>query len=90
MSSKVGRTENVRFLDHFPTVHELADLVPSTDINLMPYRGREQIVSGALTFAVVAGCRRVNPYYYAKDLLLSGAGVPVPFDDHRAMARAVC
>ena len=88
---ELGLSENVRFLDHFLTVHELADLLASTDIYLTPYRGREQIVSGALTFAVVAGCPVVStPYYYAEDLLSSGAGVLVPFDDHRALARAVC
>ena len=88
---ELGLSENVRFLDHFLTVPELADLLASTDIYLTPYRGREQIVSGALTFAVVAGCPVVStPYYYAEDLLSSGAGVLVPFDDHRALARAVC
>jgi hypothetical protein len=47
-------------------------------------------VSGALTFAVVAGCPVVStPYFYAEDLLSSGAGVLVPFNDPDALAGAV-
>ncbi len=83
-------TEHVHFLDRFFTEAELAVLLSSTDLYLTPYRSREQIVSGALTFAVAAGCPVVStPYYYAEDLLSSGAGVLVPFDDAAAMSAAV-
>ena len=83
-------TEHVHFLDRFFTEAELAVLLSSTDLYLTPYRSREQIVSGALTFAVAAGCPVVStPYYYAEDLLGSGAGVLVPFDDAAAMSAAV-
>lgn len=83
-------TEHVHFLDRFFTEAELAVLLSSTDLYLTPYRSREQIVSGALTFAVAAGCPVVStPYYYAEDLLGSGAGVLVGFDDAAAMSTAV-
>ena len=86
----LGLTDHVHFLDRFLTDEELAALLASTDIYLTPYRSREQIVSGALTFAVAAGCPVVStPYYYAEDLLASGAGVLVPFDDPSALAQAV-
>ena len=82
--------DHVHFLDRFLTENELAVLLASTDLYLTPYRSREQIVSGALTFAVAAGCPVVStPYYYAEDLLSSGAGVLVPFDDSAAMSAAV-
>ena len=82
--------DHVHFLDRFFTEAELAGLLSSTDLYLTPYRSREQIVSGALTFAVAAGCPVVStPYYYAEDLLGSGAGVLVPFDDAEAMSAAV-
>ena len=82
--------KHVQFLDRFLTVEELAFLLSSTDIYLTPYRSREQIVSGALTFAVVAGCPVVStPYFYAEDLLASGAGVLVDFDDPAAFAKGV-
>ncbi len=81
---------HVHFLDRFLTDEELAVLLSSTDLYLTPYRSREQIVSGALTFAVVAGCPVVStPYFYAEDLLGSGAGVLVPFDDPEALAAGV-
>ncbi|MEO6714573.1 MAG: glycosyltransferase [Mycobacteriales bacterium] len=86
----LGMTDNVHFLDKFLTVDELAVLLGRTDIYVTPYLSREQIVSGALTFAVVAGCPVVStPYYYAEDLLSSGAGVLVPFSDPGAMADAI-
>ncbi|HLL07665.1 MAG TPA: glycosyltransferase [Nocardioidaceae bacterium] len=82
--------EHVHFLDRFLSVEELAVLLSTTDLYITPYRSREQIVSGALTFAVVAGCPVVStPYYYAEDLLSSGAGVLVPPNDPEALAEQV-
>ena len=82
--------EHVHFLDRFLTVEELAGLLSATDLYLTPYRSRDQIVSGALTFAVVAGCPVVStPYFYAEDLLSSGAGVLAPPDDPDALAECV-
>ena len=86
----LGLTDHVFFVDRFLTVEELAVLLAGTDLYLTPYRSREQIVSGALTFAVAAGCAVVStPYLYAEDLLGSGAGVLVPFGDSAALAAAV-
>jgi len=85
-----GLERNVQFLDRFLSMEELAFLLSSTDLYLTPYRSREQIVSGALTFAIVAGCPVVStPYFYAEDLLASGAGILVPFDDPTAFAKGV-
>jgi glycosyltransferase involved in cell wall biosynthesis len=85
-----GLEANVHFLDRFLDIEELAYLLAGTDLYLTPYRSREQIVSGALTFAVAAGCPVVStPYFYAEDLLASGAGVLVPFDDSKAFAKAI-
>jgi len=85
-----GLERNVQFLDRFLSIDELAFLLSATDLYLTPYRSREQIVSGALTFAIVAGCPVVStPYFYAEDLLASGAGDLVPFDDPTALAKGV-
>ncbi|HEV2930579.1 MAG TPA: glycosyltransferase [Propionibacteriaceae bacterium] len=83
-------TDHVHFLDRFLSEAELAVLLTKTKLYLTPYRSREQIVSGALTFAVAAGCPVVStPYFYAEDLLNSGGGVLVPFGDPGAWATAV-
>jgi len=82
--------DHVLFDDRFLSVTELADLLAATDLYVAPYRSRDQIVSGALTFAVAAGLPVVaTPFLYAQDLLSSGAGVLVPFDDPTSLASAI-
>jgi glycosyltransferase involved in cell wall biosynthesis len=87
---ELGLGDNVEFDDRFLTVDQLSDLLHATDLFVTPYRNREQIASGALTFALAAGCGVVStPYWYAQDMLASGAGKLVPFDDPSALAAAV-
>jgi glycosyltransferase involved in cell wall biosynthesis len=88
---ELGLGDSVEFDDRFLSIEELSDLLAATDVFVTPYHGREQISSGALTFAVAAGCGVVStPYWYAQDLLASGAGRLVPFNDPSALANAVC
>lgn len=83
-------TDHVEFDDRFLSIDELSDLLSATDVFVTPYRSREQIASGALTFAIAAGCGIVStPYWYAEDMLASGAGRLVPFGDPAALADAV-
>jgi glycosyltransferase involved in cell wall biosynthesis len=83
--------EHVEFDDRFLSIDELSDLLAATTVFVTPYRNREQIASGALTFAIAAGCAVVStPYWYAQDMLASGAGRLVPFDDAAALAEAMC
>ena len=87
----LGLEDHVEFDDRFLSVDEIADLLAETDVFVTPYRDREQISSGALTFGIAAGCAVVStPYWYAQDLLGSGAGTIVPFADPAALAEAVC
>ena len=86
-----GLADHVEFDDRFLTVDEIAELLAATDVFVTPYREREQISSGALTFGIAAGCAVVStPYWYAQDLLGTGAGEIVPFADAAALAEAVC
>jgi glycosyltransferase involved in cell wall biosynthesis len=88
---ELGLGGNVEFDDRFLAIEELSDLLAATDVFVTPYHGREQIASGALTFAIAAGCGVVStPYWYAQDMLASGAGRLVPFGDPAALASAVC
>jgi len=87
----LGVADHVEFDDRFLSVPELADLLHATDVFLTPYRNREQIASGALTFAIAAGCASIStPYLFAQDMLATGAGKLVPFDDAAAIESAVC
>ncbi len=88
---ELGLGDYVEFDDRFLSIDELADLLAATDVFVTPYHGREQIASGALTFAVAAGCAVIStPYWYAQDMLASGAGLLVPFNDSAAIADAIC
>jgi glycosyltransferase involved in cell wall biosynthesis len=88
---ELGLGDKVEFDDRFLTIEELSSLLAATDVFVTPYRGLEQVASGALTFAIAAGCGIVStPYWYAQDMLASGAGQLVPFDAPAALARAVC
>ena len=87
---ELGLDGSVEFDDRFLSIDQLSDLLAATDVFVTPYRSREQISSGALTFAIAAGCAVVStPYWYAQDMLATGAGRLVPFDDPAALADAV-
>jgi glycosyltransferase involved in cell wall biosynthesis len=87
----LGLEDHVEFDDRFLAVGEIADLLAATDVFVTAYKGREQVASGALTYALAAGCGVVStPYWYAQDVLASGAGEIVPFADPAALADAVC
>ncbi len=90
LSTAFGLRGHVTMIDRFLDIRELSDLLSITDVFCTPYVGSEQSVSGALTFAVAAGCPTVStPYRYARDLLGGGAGLLVPFGDEEAFAEAV-
>ncbi|HET8684538.1 MAG TPA: glycosyltransferase [Micromonosporaceae bacterium] len=95
LAARLGVEEHLHFVDAFLSEPELAVLLGRTHLYLTPYRSPEQICSGALTFAVAAGCPVVSTdYWYARDLLAPGpdglaAGVLVPCEDIDAIAREV-
>jgi glycosyltransferase involved in cell wall biosynthesis len=86
----LGLGDHVEFDDRFLSIEELADLLAATDVFVTPYTNREQSSSGALTFALAAGCAVVStPFLYAEDMLGSGAGTIVPFSEPAALAEAI-
>lgn len=87
---KLKLDDQVFFDKRFLGIEDLADLLNKTDLFVSAYRGKEQIVSGALSFAIAAGCACVStPYRYAEDMLSSGAGTLIPFGDADALAEAI-
>jgi glycosyltransferase involved in cell wall biosynthesis len=86
----LGLADHVTFVDQFLELPDLAALLAGTEIHLTPYRSRDQISSGTLTFAVAAGCAAVSTdYHYARDLLKPDMGALVPPNDPTALARAL-
>src|SRR5207248_1459394 len=93
LARDLGVERHVRFVNTFLADAELAALFAATDVYVTPYTSAEQISSGSLTFAVVAGCPVVSTAYrYAEDLLAprdgNAAGVVVPCDDADALGAA--
>ena len=87
----LGLESHVEFDDRYLSIAEIAELLAATNVFVTPYKGREQVASGALTYAIAAGCGVVStPYWYAQDMLGSGAGTIVPFADPAAITDAVC
>jgi glycosyltransferase involved in cell wall biosynthesis len=92
--NRLGLGGNVHFIDSFLTPAELSALLRRTTIFVTPYLSPEQICSGALTFAVAAGCPVVSTdYRYASDLLSGpageNAGVLVPCRDVSGLAAGI-
>lgn len=95
LAAQLGVERHVHFIDTFLTEEELSVLLNRTHLFVTPYRSPEQTCSGALTFALAAGCAVVSTdYRYARDLLTprgSGAapGVLVSCGDVEALAAAL-
>src|SRR6266511_3259054 len=87
---RLGLADRVHFIDAFLTQPELSAVLHRATLFVTPYRSPEQICSGALTFAIAAGCPAVSTAYrYAEDLLRDGGGRLVPCDDMPALAAAI-
>ncbi|NUP46931.1 MAG: glycosyltransferase [Catenulispora sp.] len=87
LATRLGLSDRVVFLDSYLTGTEISAILARTEIFCTPYRSREQISSGALTFAIAAGCPVVSTsYHYAEDMLRDGAGITVPPGDAAAFA----
>lgn len=87
LTRSLGVADIVQFRDWFHDVDELAVLLHATDVFVTPYSDAEQIVSGALSFAIAAGVPFVStPYRYATGLARQGCGLTVPFGDDDALA----
>jgi glycosyltransferase involved in cell wall biosynthesis len=80
--SELGLEDNVIFHDKFVEKEELCNYILASDIYASPYLSREQIVSGALTYAIGMGKAIVStPYWYAQEMLADNRGLLVDFGD---------
>ena len=73
LAEKLGVKENVRFLNRFLEEDEIIKCLMISDFYVIPYKGREQISSGTLAYAL--GCGKVvisTPFRHAVEVLLGG------------------
>ena len=83
-------TANVTLVDTYPDRDELAALVSSADVVLLPYDSRNQVTSGVLVEAVSAGKPVVSTAFpHSVELLSSGAGIIVDHESPTSIARAL-
>ena len=88
--NKLGIKKNVKFIDKYLSVEELAEWLKAIDIYITPYLDKQQSSSGALAYAVGAGKICISTkYLYAKEMLANKRGIFVAFRDSDAIAKAV-
>lgn len=90
LAEDLGVSAHVEFANRYMDLRELLDYLRITDVYVTPYIGKEQIVSGALAYAVACGKAIVStPYRYAAEVLADGRGLLVDFRDSKGMAEGV-
>ena len=70
LARELGVSRQVRFTNQYLTQNHLIRYLQATDIYVTPYRDRNQITSGTLSYAL--GCGRAivsTPYVYAAEAL---------------------
>ena len=86
LTSRLGLDEIVEFDNRYLTRPELARLVRSSDVVVLPYESPEQITSGVLVEAITASKPVIATRFpHAVELLSGGAGTLVPACDSDAM-----
>jgi glycosyltransferase involved in cell wall biosynthesis len=89
-AQRLGVDSSIIFHDRFVSQAELVEFLSAADIYVTPYLNPEQITSGTLAYAVGAGKAVIStPYLYARELLVDGRGILVPWRDPEAIAREV-
>lgn len=87
---QLGLHGHVTFDSRYLDGPALRATVREADIVLLPYDSRDQVTSGVLTEAVVAGKPVVSTRFpHAIELLSGGAGLLVPQGDSAAIGRAL-
>lgn len=90
LSRALGVEDSVRFVDRYLTDDDLAALLQSSDVVLLPYESHEQATSGVLVEAIAAGVPVVaTAFPHAVELLTDGNGTVVAHDDVAGMVDAL-
>jgi glycosyltransferase involved in cell wall biosynthesis len=90
LARDLGVQRHLRFNNRFLSNSELIRYLAATDVYIMAYLNKDQIVSGTLAYAVGCGKAVVaTPFLYAQEMLADGRGIIVPFRDAEAIGEGV-
>lgn len=90
LAESLGVADRVSFIDEYLDAPSLANLVRSASAFLLPYDSTDQVTSGVLVEAMVAGGPVIATRFpHAVELLGTGAGLLVPHRSPQAIADAV-
>lgn len=88
--NELGLRQTVSLDGRYREAPELAALIQSADVVLLPYDSRDQATSGVLAEAVAAGIPVVaTGFPHAVELLETGAGIIATHEDPQSIARAL-
>ena len=87
---RLGADDVVSFDDRYLSRSQVLAGIRAADVVLLPYRSRDQVVSGVLVEALASGKPVVaTSFPHAVELLSPGSGLIVPHEDERAMEAAL-
>jgi polysaccharide biosynthesis protein PslF len=87
LTESLGLGTMIEFDDRYLSRPDLARLVRSADVVVLPYESVEQVTSGVLVEAIAAAKPVVaTAFPHAVELLSGGAGSVVPFGDPQCLA----
>lgn len=86
----VGVEGLVEFDDSYRPTESVLARIREADVVMLPYRSRDQVVSGVLVEAIASGTPVVATRFpHAVELLGEGSGILVPHEDSDAIAAAL-
>jgi glycosyltransferase involved in cell wall biosynthesis len=89
-AAALGVGDRVELDDSYRDTPSLLQRIREADVVLLPYRSREQVVSGVLVEALASGKPVVATRFpHAEELLAGGAGTLVPHENAEAIAVAL-
>lgn len=90
LAQELNVQELVTFVDDYMDSAALAALIAAADLYLLPYDNTDQVTSGVLAEALIAGGPVIATQFpHARELLSGEVGIVVPQRDYSAMADAI-
>ena len=88
--NRLNLSDNVRFHNRFLSKEELIKYLQATDVYICPYLKKEQLSSGTVTYALVAGKPIIStPFYYAEELLAEDRGILCRFNSPSSITEGI-